>query len=161
SSRGTDWRKKAHGRGHRSRSASFPSWKRSFPNQESLGRAPRVHHGIMRFEIIVLAFFVAAPAASADPDKAKALFLEGQGAFNAGRFDAAATAFELAFAESPRAQLLWNLAQARRKQYEIDRNPINLRKACVVYAHYAELTDDEDGRREATEAKMVCEGAIN
>jgi hypothetical protein len=92
---------------------------------------------------IPLALLLALPCASsiaraADLDAARVQFNAGAQAYAAGRYDAAASAFEDAYKLAPKPQILFSLAQAERKRYfaEGKKNPDTLRSAIAHYEQY-------------------------
>ncbi len=65
----------------------------------------------MKYAIPFILFLAALPLHSAEPDP-KALFVQGNAAFNAGDFVAAADLFRQAWAAKPSWKLLYNIGQA-------------------------------------------------
>lgn len=104
---------------------------------------------------------LAAPPAGADQDRARALFVHGEEAFEAGRFAEAAIAFDQAFAESHKPGLLWNLAQAYRRQYDVDHDVSVLRRAAIVFGHYGEVAENPRDRKEAIDAREALTARIS
>lgn len=99
---------------------------------------------------VVLAAAAPAPETAeldADVEAAKTYFEAGRRAYEAGQFSIAATAFEEAYRLSPRAQVIFSLAQAQRQQYIVDRDPARLRRALVLFKEYIELVPS-GGRRD-------------
>jgi tetratricopeptide (TPR) repeat protein len=101
---------------------------------------------------IIAFLLMGAQTGRADQDHARQLFREGSTAFDAGRFREAAVAFEAAYQESKRPKLLWNLATAYRKQYDLDHDIANLRRAKAVFHNYVDLADPGGDRAEAIAA---------
>jgi hypothetical protein len=101
---------------------------------------------------IIAFMLVGAQTGRADQDHARQLFRDGSAAFDAGRFREAAVAFEAAYQESKRPKLLWNLATAYHKQYDLDHDPANLRRAKAVFHNYVDLADPGGDRAEAIAA---------
>src|SRR3954468_16042330 len=67
---------------------------------------------------------MAAPAASADAqhrEEAKAAFVRGNTAYNLGKYPEAIAAFEQAYALSRLPDILFNLGQCYRKQWEAEK----------------------------------------
>lgn len=93
-----------------------------------------------------------AGAARADIARAKVLYGDGEVAFAGGRYAEAARAFEAAFAESRSPSLLFNVAQAFRRQYEVDHDITNLRRAATVYRNYLDLVSAGSDRDDANAA---------
>jgi len=99
---------------------------------------------------------VAATSLAADSvDQARTLFNAGAQAYEAGQFVAAAQAFEQAYNLSPRAGILFSMAQAWKRQYFIDRNPANLQRAVKLYRDY--LGKVEQGGRRSDAAQALAE----
>ncbi len=84
-----------------------------------------------------------------DTAHAKQLFHEGESAFAAGHFKEAIGKFDLAFGESPRPLLLWNIAQAYRKQFDVDHDPKNLKAAHTSLQQYLEMSPSDEERKQA------------
>jgi tetratricopeptide (TPR) repeat protein len=108
---------------------------------------------ILRYAVAALVLAAAPAARAGNEELARKLYDEGQAAFNAGRFAEAAASFEQSYNESRRPLLLWNLAQAYRRQYEVDHDLSNLRRARVVFGNYSQLAQTEADRAEAIEAQ--------
>lgn len=89
----------------------------------------------------------APPAQAEDVDKAKVLYNAGAEAYAAGNFLAAIQAFTAAYALSPRPAILFNLAQAERRQFTIDHDPAKLREAIKHFRQY--LAEVKQGGRRA------------
>src|SRR5262245_16966317 len=112
------------------------------PCQRRAGRAAggRARVGLMARSMVLalLVLLSAAPAAHAEDDAAaRDLYRRGEQAFAVGRFVDAANLFEKAFAVSGRPQLMWNIAAAWEKQFEIDGQQEHLRTARALYHNYA------------------------
>jgi hypothetical protein len=88
-------------------------------------------------------------AGNNDEAKARELDASAAAAYAAGRFQDAARDFEQAYTLAPRTPLLWNIAQAYRRQYEVDRDPAKLRRARVVLRNLLGLSPPEAMRKEA------------
>jgi hypothetical protein len=104
---------------------------------------------------------VATRAAADDRARARQLYQQGHAAFAAGHFDEAARLFESGFAASPQPKLLWNAAQAHRKQFEIDRDPAALRRARALYHNYAELAVSANERAAGLEEERAVETQLS
>ena len=114
-----------------------------------------------RVWLVFIVTLLGAPAAEGDETKARQIYTEGEAAFSGGRYKEAARDFEAAFAESRYPSLLWNVAQSYRKQYELDRDVVNLRRASAVYQNYRELLPPEANRAEVDAAlAAVTRGEI-
>jgi hypothetical protein len=90
-----------------------------------------------------------AAARADDLDAAKAAYTRGRAAFEAGNFGEAVRQFEAAYGAAQAPEILWNIAQAHRRQYEIDHDLVHLRSARTVYGNFIELTPDDAERAEA------------
>jgi tetratricopeptide (TPR) repeat protein len=89
--------------------------------------------------LIVLAplFVVASVHAEApDPNAKKRLFLAGQQAYDAGRYEVAITAFEAAYKIAPSDLLVFDLAQAYRKKFVATGERVALDKAVELYRRF-------------------------
>jgi len=90
----------------------------------------------------------AAPALDkATVERAKQFFEAGKQAYEAGKYETAITAFENAYALSPRAAIVFSMAQAYRRQYFNDTDPRKLKRAVELYDQYVREVD-QGGRRE-------------
>jgi tetratricopeptide (TPR) repeat protein len=98
---------------------------------------------------IVAVLCGAAGAARADDAKAREAFERGRVAFTAGQYADAARAFEEAYGETNKPALLWNIAQAHRRQYEVSGDLPSLKRAREVYKNFAELAETEKERADA------------
>lgn len=89
------------------------------------------------------ALMVAAEVAGADePAEAEKLFVEGQAAFDANRFDEAVSAWERSYELSKEPGLLFNIGQAYRQR----RKPGDCAKALEAYQEYMKLDRRADQR---------------
>jgi hypothetical protein len=124
-------------------------------------RLPVKIRGVLRGVTVVVLLLATAPAGAAgDMEKARALFQKGQTDFALGKFLEAVQSFEEAYREVPRPELLWNMAKAYRKQYDIDRDVNHLRRAKVLYRNYAELATNSKERTEAHQEEEVVESEL-
>jgi hypothetical protein len=114
--------------------------------------------------VVCAALFCTARGFAEEPDTAhaKQLFREGEAAFSAGRYKEAVGKFDLAFAESPRPLLLWNIAQAYRKQFDVDHDAKNLKAAHASLQQYIEMGAMGDDRQhaEAIDADVMAQLAV-
>lgn len=87
---------------------------------------------------LVLAAAVAvAPAARAQPSpEAERAFQEGEMSYRLGRYAEAIAAFENAYRLSSAPKLLFNIAQAYRKRFEVVGDPTDLRRSRELYQSY-------------------------
>jgi hypothetical protein len=77
--------------------------------------------------------------------KAKELYRKGELAFQIGNFNEAAQRFQESYAEAPVPKLLWNIAMALRRQYELDHDLAKLRRASAVLRNFRSAAgEDED-----------------
>ena len=113
---------------------------------------------IQRVILSLALALLTAPAAVADPAsdaQSREFYKKGENAFAMGNYDQAADAFQRAYELSQRPRLLWNLAAAHKRWFEIDPDVAHLRRARAVYENYAVLIGDthEEGeaRREIKE----------
>ncbi len=109
---------------------------------------------------LVMAIGLAATASPARADegakeKMKNFFDAGAEAFKAGKYLAAAEAFEKAHALVPSAPLLFSAAQAYRRQYLVDPSPDTLRRALSLYREYLRADPKANRREDAMEALAV------
>lgn len=90
------------------------------------------------------------PATAEDPNQAEAqrLFEKGAEAYNLGRFDAAIESFERAYELSQANALLYNIAQAYTKLYDVEPDAAHLRKAKMMFLNFAKIAEatGEDAR---------------
>src|SRR5205807_7110285 len=84
-----------------------------------------------------------------DRELSKRLYQAGQRAFEAGRFDVAASLFEQAFGESHRPELLWNAAAAHRRRFEATGDIADLKHARDELEQFGVLTNSPTDRDEA------------
>ena len=94
----------------------------------------------------------AAAAAASSPDRVEGqrLFDKGSDAYNLGNFEAAIESFERAYELTQANALLYNIAQAYTKLFEVDRDPARLRKAKVMFLNFAKIAEaTEDDPRDA------------
>ena len=82
---------------------------------------------------------LATPASAGDPGKGKELYEKGRAAYASGNYAEAIRLFEECYAVSNRASLLFNVASAHRKQFEVDHDVTHLRRARIVYENYASV----------------------
>lgn len=87
------------------------------------------------------------PAPAPDPDRVEAqrLFDRGSDAYNLGNFEAAIESFERAYELTQANALLYNIAQAYTKLFEVDRDPARLRKAKVMFLNFAKIAEATQG----------------
>jgi hypothetical protein len=92
-----------------------------------------------RLYAALLVLTLGARATAQDPaaiERTKESFKAGATAYGAGEYLAAIQAFEAAYALSPLPQIAFSLAQALRRQYFADRNPVHLQRAVELYRRY-------------------------
>lgn len=83
----------------------------------------------------------ATPAEDPNMAAAEALFERGSEAYNLGRFTAAIEHFERAYELTQASALLYNIAQAHAKRYEVDADPADLRRAKVMFLNFARISE--------------------
>jgi hypothetical protein len=103
---------------------------------------------------LAVALLLVGPPSRAPRSRPRAAFTAGSAAFDAGQFAEAARLFDVAFVQSHEPKLLWNVAVAYRRQYELDQQVVNLRRAALVYHNYAELAESDAERGEALKAEQ-------
>jgi hypothetical protein len=105
-------------------------------------------------------FFAAAPALADEDAQSRAYFETGAKAYEKGDYQNAIRAFDQAYALTKRPGLIFSSAQSYKRQYAVDSNPTNLRKALEYYRRF--LTEDKSGKRrgDATSAIMEIEGIL-
>ncbi len=94
----------------------------------------------------------ALPAHADDLDKAKTLYNAGAEAYAAGNFLAAIQAFSAAYAISPRPAILFNLAQAERRQFTLDHDAAKLKDAIKHFRQYLAEVQQGGRRSDAVDA---------
>jgi tetratricopeptide (TPR) repeat protein len=106
--------------------------------------------GTMSFSVMLL-FAALAHADGPDPN-AKQLFLAGQQAYDAGRYDIAIRAFEAAQALAPSDLLVFDLAQSYRKKFLAVGDYDALDKAIELYRRFVATSANGHERPMATDA---------
>lgn len=89
--------------------------------------------------------------------QAKALFNGGAQAYESGQYLVAIEAFKAAFKLSPRPGIQFSLAQAHRKQYMADKQPVHLREALRLYKEYIGKVGEGGRRADAQQAIFELE----
>jgi tetratricopeptide (TPR) repeat protein len=103
----------------------------------------------------------AAPAISAEPspepsmEQAHRAYSEGETAYRLGHFEEAATRYEEAYRASRFPNILFDIGQACRRWYEIDKNVDHLRKARDMFKAY--LHDSPTGKQRAVAERHLPE----
>src|SRR5262249_34919426 len=100
--------------------------------------------------LVGLAGLAGGPAYAGDVARGRQYYKKGEAAFAMGDYAAATDLFQRAYEETRRPQLLWNLAAAWRKRFDIDHDAAHLRRARSIYENYANLVAE---RREQDEAR--------
>ncbi len=98
---------------------------------------------------------LAAAARADDKKDAEALFRAGQQAFEAGKYQDAADAFELAYAKLPLPAIAFSSAQAYRLQYFLSKQPRDLERAVARYQLY--VRQQQSGGRIADAASNLAQ----
>lgn len=121
----------------------------------------------VRTALVVTLALASSPASAADPpakpaadDANKRLlvtnfFDAGAEAYKAGKYLAAAEAFEKAHALLPSPPLLFSAAQAYRRHYLVEPSPDTLRRAVSLYREYLRVDPKANRREDAMEALAV------
>ena len=104
----------------------------------------------------------AAPAEALAADakaEAKRLFDEGSEAYNLGNFVVVIEWFEAAYSLTRANALLYNIAQAYARRYELDQDPAHLRKAKLMFENFAKICESsgEDPRDARARAAAIAE----
>jgi tetratricopeptide (TPR) repeat protein len=129
---------------------------RGRPAASCLGKRP-----VRTALALAAALVVASPPARADDDAAAKrakmtnFFDAGAEAFKAGKYLAAAEAFEKAHALVPSPALLFSAAQAYRRQYLVEPSPDTLRRALFLFREYLRIDPKANRREDAMEALAV------
>jgi len=100
----------------------------------------------------------AAQVAHAADASAKQLFVAGQQAYDAGRYDVAIKAFEEAQAVAPSDLLIFDLAQCYRKKFLATGEPAILEKAIELYRKF--LATPSRGRERAMASDAIAESLL-
>ncbi|MFO0667024.1 MAG: hypothetical protein U0174_23940 [Polyangiaceae bacterium] len=108
---------------------------------------------------------LAAPTFAADPTpdalaQAKTYYAAGTEAYSKGRYEAAVTAFEQAYALAPKPNVAFALAQAERKFFLEKNDPARGRQAIVHYKEYLDRVESGERRAEAVDAKADLEARL-
>jgi hypothetical protein len=93
-------------------------------------------------------------------ERARTFFNAGAQAYSAARYSEAVRSFEQAYELAPRAQLLFSLAQAERKEFFASNDASLLRRAIQHYKGYLDQVPSGGRRSEATEAKADLEARL-
>lgn len=95
------------------------------------------------------------PALAGDEEEARMYFKRAETAYKLGRFEEAVRDYEAAYAAFPAPAFLFNIAQAYRQQYQVDKRVSRLHKALVLYKSY--LRESKDPPNRATAVKLIDE----
>ena len=110
--------------------------------------------------LVGLALMAEAERPSPPASNAHLLYQRGQTEFEAAHFVEAAKLFEEAYAASHKTALLWNAAQAWRKQYDLDGDLAGLRRAGALYRNYGEMVEAPAEKTEAAKEEEAVNGMI-
>ncbi|MEO8701240.1 MAG: hypothetical protein ABI867_14410, partial [Kofleriaceae bacterium] len=100
--------------------------------------------------IVILALLVLTGTVRADDRKAaEQLFRIGKAAYDADRYDAAATNLDRAYELYEAPEIAFSAAQAHRLQYQADRNSSHLKRAIELYEAYIAAVPSGGKRRDA------------
>lgn len=86
-----------------------------------------------------------------DLKEAREYFTAGKQAYKAGKYRFAVSAFEQAYRIVRRPSIIFSLAQAHRRQYFVDRQPRDLKRALELFKQYLRDVPDGDRRTHAVE----------
>jgi len=95
------------------------------------------------------------PAAAADEEEAKIHFDKAQTAYKLGRFKEAIREYEAAYRAMSDPAFLFNIAQAHRQQYRLDKGAPHLQKALSLYKNY--LREMPSAQNRETVQKLIDE----
>lgn len=95
------------------------------------------------------------PSFAGDEGEARMYFKRAETAYKLGRFEEAAREYEAAYAAFPAPAFLFNIAQAYRQQYQVDKRVSRLHKALVLYKSY--LRESKNPPNRATVSKLIDE----
>jgi tetratricopeptide (TPR) repeat protein len=109
----------------------------------------------------LLLLLAAGPARAGDPEEARRHFDRAQTAYKLGRFDEAIREYEAAYREMPEPAFLFNLAQAHRQQYQIDREPSHLQKSLSLYRAYLREAPAAPNRETVTRLIEELKGLLS
>ena len=89
-----------------------------------------------------------APQALAeDVEEAKRHFSKAETAYNLGNFQTAIQEYEAAYKAMPAPAFLFNIAQAHRQQFNLDKKVFHLQKALTLYKTYLRESEKAQNRR--------------
>lgn len=99
--------------------------------------------------------FAATPVLADDDAQSRAYFETGAKAYEKGDYPNAIRAFDQAYALTKRPGLIFSIAQSYKRQYGVDSNPTNLRKALEYYRRF--LNEDKSGKRRGDASSAIME----
>ncbi len=85
---------------------------------------------------LVASLLVCAPCLAEDAEEAKRHFQKAETAYKLGEFKTALQHYEAAYKAWNNPAFLFNMAQAHRQQYTLDKKPFHLHKALTLYKTY-------------------------
>jgi len=94
-------------------------------------------------------------AGAEDAEEAKRHFEKAELAYKLGRYSEAIDAYEAAYKALPEPAFLFNVAQAHRQQYQIDKKALHLHKALSLYKAY--LRDAPEAKNRQVVIRLVDE----
>ncbi|MFN0250572.1 MAG: hypothetical protein ACKV2T_27075 [Kofleriaceae bacterium] len=103
----------------------------------------------MKLLAILLLVGVMGTARADDKASAEQLFRIGASAYKANRFDAAANSFDRAYELFKAPEIAFSAAQAHRLQYQVDRDPMHLKRAIELFEAYVTAVQAGGKRRDA------------
>jgi tetratricopeptide (TPR) repeat protein len=104
---------------------------------------------------IVSLLVVATSARAEDAEEAKRHFTNAQTAYKLGRYAEAISEYEAAYRALPEAAFLFNIAQAHRQQYSLDKKMGHLHQALAQYKAY--LRESPEAKNRHTVEKIIEE----
>jgi tetratricopeptide (TPR) repeat protein len=105
--------------------------------------------------LLVAVLLAAAPAWAGDVEEAKLHFERAQTAYKLGQYAEAIQDYEAAYRAMPDPAFLFNIAQAHRQQYRLDKKGFHLHKALSLYKSYLREMPEANNRN--TVQKLIEE----
>ncbi len=96
--------------------------------------------------VAVCLLAVPARARGEDPEEAKRHFDKAEVAYRLGRYAEAIEEYEAAYKAMPEPAFLFNVAQAHRQQYQLDKKVDHLHKALQLYNNYLRYSPEAKNR---------------
>jgi tetratricopeptide (TPR) repeat protein len=134
---------------------STPSRRKRSPT-DGCASPLRVLAGAVALSAILLGGFGGGSAARADDvEEAKRHFARAETAYKLSQFKVAIEEYEAAYKAMPDPAFLFNIAQAQRQQYYIDKDAAHLQRALALYKSY--LRETQEPRNRVTVEKIIEE----